>query len=188
MRPDRLAELRKFFTAIEPQLHEVIAVMYSRLLEAVPEAKPLFKGNLEEQRGRYMHMLQTMIKLTRSAHLWPIGAFTGQASLPVLDRLGTIHADLGITRAHFNAMKSVLSQCCREISPSGFTPHVEEALGFICDVTANALTKSDQLDQVELVRKNELPHKGHALATHDPQRHFDSPAPEEDFRPQPTLH
>ncbi len=188
MRPDRLAELRKFFTAIEPQLHEVIAVMYSRLLEAVPEAKPLFESSLEEQKERYLHMLQTMIKLTRSTHLWPAGASTGTASLPELDRLWTIHADLGITRAHFNAMKAVLSQCCREISPSGFTSHVEEALGFIFDVAANALTKSGELDVVELARKYRLPGMGQAAATHDPHSFFDKPAPDRDARPRPTFH
>ncbi len=188
MGPDRLLELRKFFTAIEPQLPEIVAIMHSRLLEAVPEAKPFIRGTPQEQQGRYTHMLQTLIKLTRSTPLWPVGAFTGEASLPVLDKIGTVYADLGATREHFDTMKAVLSQCCKEISPSGFTPQAEEALAFILDVTANALTKSDEIDEEELARKNQLPLKGQHSVMLDPHSFFDALAPDEYPRPQPTFH
>ena len=99
-----------------------------------------------------MRMLQSIVKLTRSSHLWPVRAFTGKASLPVLDKLGTIHADVGITRGHFDLMKSVLAQCCRDIDPVAFTPGVEKALGFI-DVVGNSLTKFTEVCEEELARQ-----------------------------------
>jgi hemoglobin-like flavoprotein len=163
MGPSDLSALRRFFSAIEPKMPEVVNLMYGRIFEAAPWAKPLFRGNLEEQKTRYMHMLQSMVKLTRSSHLWPIGAFTGKASLPVLDQLGTIHADVGIKREHFELMKSILSQCCKEIGGEAFDERVERALGFIFDVVANSLTKSSDVCEEELARKNSLPARGEEL-------------------------
>ncbi len=150
--------------------------MYRRIFEAVPEAKSLFKGNLQEQQAHYMRMLQSIVKLTRSSHLWPVSAFSGTASLPVLDKLGTIHADVGITRAHFDLMKAVLSQCCREIDPAAFTARVEGALGFIFDVVGHSLTKSCDIREEELARKNSLPFRGDEQPVEDFERFFKSDA------------
>jgi hemoglobin-like flavoprotein len=174
MGPGDLSALRRFFTEIEPKLPEVVDAMYSRVFEAAPWAKPLFKGNLQEQQKRYMHMLQAMVKLTRSSHLWPIGAFTGTASLPILDKLGTIHADVGISREHFDLMKSILSQCCREAGGETFTPQAEKALGFIFDVVANSLTKTCDIREEELARKNSLPARGEELPPEEFDRFFKS--------------
>jgi hemoglobin-like flavoprotein len=174
MGPGDLSALRRFFTAMEPKLPDIVEAMYTRVFEAAPWAKPLFKGNLHEQQMRYMHMLQAMVKLTRSSHLWPIGAFTGKASLPVLDQLGTIHADLGICREHFNLMKSILCQCCREAGGEKFTPEAEGALGFIFDVVANSLTKTCDIRDEEVARKNSLPARGEELPPEEFDRFFKS--------------
>jgi hemoglobin-like flavoprotein len=177
MGPGDLSALRGFFVKNERRLPEIVAAMYSRIFEAVPEAKPLFKGDLQEQQAHYMRMLQSIVKLTRSSHLWPVGAFTGKASLPVLDKLGTIHADVGISRAHFDLMKKVLSQCCTEIDPVAFTPGVERALGFIFDVVGNSLTKSTDVCQEELARKNQLPLRGDEQPVEDYDRFFANALP-----------
>ncbi len=188
MGPGDLSALRGFFAKHERRLPEVVAAMYNRLFEAVPEAKPLFKGNLQEQQAHYMRMLQSIVKLTRSSHLWPIGAFTGTASLPILDKLGCIHADVGITGAHFDLMKSVLSQCCREVDPAGFTPPVEKALGFIFDVVANSLTKSNDIHEEELARKNKLPLRGDEQPVEDFNRFFGGEALVTELLQAQTLH
>lgn len=188
MGPGDLPALRAFFARIENRLPDVVAAMYRRLFEAVPEAKSLFKGNLQEQQAHYMRMLQQMVKLTRSSHLWPIGAFTGKASLPILDKLGSIHADVGITRAHFDLMKSILSQCCKEADPAAFTPPVEKALGFIFDVVANSLTKSSDICEEELARKNSLPLRGDEQPVEDFDRFFVTEALAVELLQERTLH
>jgi hemoglobin-like flavoprotein len=188
MVPADLSALRRFFASIEPRMPEVVEATYNRLFEALPEVQPLFKGNLHEQQMHYMRMLQGIVKLTRSSHLWPIGAFTGKASLPVLDKLGTIHADVGITRAHFDLMKSVLAQSCREIDPAAFTPHIEAALGFIFDVVANSLTKSSEICEEELARKNSLPLRGDELPVEDFDRFFGNEALVTELLQAQTVH
>jgi hemoglobin-like flavoprotein len=188
MGPSDLSALRNFFNVIEPRMPEVVAAMYNRVFEAAPWAKPLFKGNLQDQQRRYMHMLQTMVKLTRSSHLWPIGAFTGKASLPILDQLGTIHADVGIKREHFDLMKSILSQCCKEIGGEAFNPRVEKALGFIFDVVANSLTKSSDVCEEERMRKNSLPASSDELPAGDFNAFFNNEALLTELLEAQTLH
>jgi hemoglobin-like flavoprotein len=157
MSPDRLIALRKFFAAIEPQIPEVVALMYSRLLAEAPEAATMFKGDLLEQQRRYALMLQSIIKLTRSSQLWPVSAFTGQASVPAVDMLGARHADAGVVPEHFELMKQVLCGCCAETFPKDFTPPVQEALGFIFDVLSGALVRTVELAQANREKKNRLP-------------------------------
>jgi hemoglobin-like flavoprotein len=188
MGPGDLSALRSFFTRNERRLPDIVTVMYSRIFEAVPEAKPLFKGDLQEQQAHYMRMLQSIVKLTRSSHLWPVSAFSGKASLPVLDKLGTIHADVGITHAHFDLMKAVLSQCCREVDPAGFTAGVESALGFIFDVVANSLVKTCDIHEEELANKNKLPLRGDEMPVEDFDRFFNSEALATELLQAQTFH
>ena len=108
MSPEQLAELRNFFTNFEPRLPDAIALMFSRLLAAVPEAKQLFTGDPNEAARRYGNMLLQLGKLTRSSHLWPIHADTGTSTIPAIDWLGKFHHRMGLSRAHFDKMKAVL--------------------------------------------------------------------------------
>jgi hemoglobin-like flavoprotein len=160
MGPEQLAELRNFFVAYEPRLPVAVSAMYQRLLDEAPELRPLFTGNFQEQEKRYLNMLLELVKLTRSSQLWPVQPGQGMSSIPTVDKLAGSHARLGITRQHFDRMKTVLVQCFQEDCPELFTPPAEEALTFIFDVTARAATGMASVSGDELARKNRLPHSG----------------------------
>jgi hemoglobin-like flavoprotein len=160
MSPEQLAELRNFFVSFEPRLPQAVALMYSRLLEAMPEARQLFKGDFQEQERRYLLMLWELVRLTRSSQLWPIQPGMGTSTIPAVDQLAGLHSRIGITREHFDQMKAVLVQCFREESPEHFTPAAEEALGFIFDVVAQAAADTPGTTGEEQARKNQLPHHG----------------------------
>ncbi len=159
MSPDQLAELRKFLACVEERLPQAVAIMYSRFLEEVPEAAGLFNGNLQEQQERYMRMLREIVKLTRSSHLWPVQAFTGTPAIPAIDKLGSLHSCRGVTREHFDRMKTMLVQCFYEYCPERFNADAEAALGFIFDVVANASTGTCSIGPEVFARKNQLPHQ-----------------------------
>ena len=158
--PEQLAELQKFLASIEPRLPQAVAIAFSRLLEAIPEAKQLFKGDLHEQQERYLHMLQELVKLTRSSHLWPVQAFTGTSSITAIDKLGRFHSCIGVTREQYDRMRAMLVQCFREYCPEEFTPQAEEALAFIFDVLAKASNNSCGNGPEVIARKNKLPYQG----------------------------
>ncbi len=177
--PKSLAALRDFFASLEPRLPGAVDDMYGRLFEAVPEAQSLFKGDLEEQKQRFIIMLQAIIKLTRSSHLWPVCTLTGRATLPALNELRSRHAKAGVTPEHFQIMKTVLTNVCEQIAPAEFTPQVAEALAFIFDVLARSLTIADSAAEA-LARKNQPPARDTEAGLHDPASFFDLELPSED--------
>jgi hemoglobin-like flavoprotein len=157
MSPDQLAELRQFLGCVEVRLPEAIAAMYDRLLVAAPEVGHLFKGDLQAQQKSYLNMLRQVVELTRSHHLWPVLAFSGKASIPVIDRLGSFHSCLGVSRDHFGIMRDLLVDCFWEHCPEEFTPGAEEALRFIFDVLADASTGTCKISPEYLASKNAPP-------------------------------
>ncbi len=141
MSPDQLAALRTFFATVEPRLPDIVALMYDRLFEAMPETATLFKGDMQEQHRQFTLMLWSVVRLTRSSELWPVNAWTGQAHIPTIEKLGMRHSHAGVLPEHFEAMKKVLSRCFREMFPKDFTTSVEKALGFIFDVLSHSTSK-----------------------------------------------
>ena len=159
MSPDRLAALRKFFASVEPRLPHTVDGMFSRLLEAVPEAINLFTGDPEEAKARYLRMLYSIVQLTRSSQLWPVQAFTGTASIPAFAALRHSHARMHLTRVHFDKMKAALAQSFREDFPEEFTPEIDEALGFIFNVAAKAMTEPEAPPEEHGGHNGRLPHQ-----------------------------
>ncbi len=142
MSPDQLAALRTFFATVEPRLPDIVALMYDRFFEAMPETAILFKGDMQEQHRQFTLMLWSIVRLTRSSELWPVNAWTGQASIPAIEKLGMRHSHAGVRPEHFETMKNVLSRCFREMFPKDFSSSVEKALAFIFDVMSHSTPKS----------------------------------------------
>jgi hemoglobin-like flavoprotein len=180
MGPEQLAELRNFFAVYEARLPVAVSAMYKQLLEQAPEVRPLFKGDFQEQEKRYLNMLLELVKLTRSRQLWPVQPGQGISSIPTVDKLASSHAGLGLTRAHFERMKTVLIRCFKEDSPELFTPQAENALTFIFDVAARATTELAGASGDELARKNRLPHSGEKVVRTKEQLFWDWFAKEEE--------
>jgi hemoglobin-like flavoprotein len=157
MSPDQLAELRRFLGCVESRLPEAIDAMFGRLLEAAPEVRHLFKGDLQQQQKSYLSMLRQVVVLTRSHHLWPVQAFGGTASIPAIDKLGSFHSCLGVSQEHFAIMRDILVECFWKHCPEDFTPGAEEALRFIFDVLAKASTGTCRINPDYVASKNAPP-------------------------------
>lgn len=140
---DRLATLRLFFTAMEPRLPAIVARTYDKMFEAEPGMARLFRGDIREQQFSFLAKLKSIVQLTRSSQLWPVGTPTGQMLVPQVAEFGRSHAKFGVTPAHFALMKKMMIAACKEAAEGSFTPAVEEALSFIFDVLAQSLTAGD---------------------------------------------
>jgi hemoglobin-like flavoprotein len=147
---DRLATLRLFFTAMEPRLPAIVARTYDKMFEAEPGMVRLFKGEIREQQLSFLAKLKSIVQLTRSSQLWPVGTPSGQMLIPQVAEFGRNHAKLGVTPAHFALMKKMMIAACKETAPGSFTPAVEEAFSFIFDVLARSLTAGDSTTDVLL--------------------------------------
>ncbi len=174
MTPDRLAALRTFFSNIETRIPGVVALTYTRLFEADPEAASLFKSSISDQQLRFIEKLQNIVKLTRSSQLWPAGAPTGQILIPEVAEFGRLHAEAGVTIEHFTIMKQAMARACEEIAPEEFTSPVAEALAFILDVLAQSLSAPADSAANAL---SKLPCRITAAVWHDPSAYFDEELP-----------
>ncbi len=137
--------------------------MYSQFLDELPEAKALFKGDLQQQQKHFLLMLQEIVRITRSTHLWPVSAHTGTQSIPIIDNLGRTHSCKGVAPEYFDKMKMVLVRCFKEHNPVEFSPAAEEGLGFIFDVVAKASTGTCEISVDAMADKNKLPLKDEKL-------------------------
>jgi hemoglobin-like flavoprotein len=166
---DRLATLRLFFAAMEPRLSAIVVRTYGKMFEAEPGMVRLFKGDIRAQQLSFLAKLKSIVQLTRSSQLWPVGTPAGQMLIPQVAEFGRNHAKLGVTPAHFALMKKMMIAACKENAPESFTPAVEEALSFIFDVLAQSLTAGDSttdvLSKLRLCRNEAV--------LHDPAAYFD---------------
>jgi hemoglobin-like flavoprotein len=137
---DRLTALRNFFVEMEPKLPAIFALSYRRLFEVEPALAGYFKGGVREHLPVIFAKIQSVVKTTRSSHLWPAGAATGQVLIPVVAALGHNHAKRGVEPAHFSLMNDMLAWTCKEAAAEEFTPLVEEGLAFVFDVLGASLT------------------------------------------------
>ena len=155
----QLAELRKFLTCIEARLPQAVAIMYSRLLEAIPEAAGLFKGNVQEQQQQYLHMLREIVK----AHPFEPSVAGSGLHRDLIDprhrQAWKLSLCLGVKREHFDKMKTMLVHCFYEYCPEHFSADAEAALGFIFDVLAKGLNGTCGIAPEVWAHKNKLPHQ-----------------------------
>ncbi len=131
-----------------------------------------FKGRVREHLPLLFAKIQGVVKTTRSSHLWPAGAATGQMLIPEVAALGRSHAKFGIEPAHFSLMNDVLAWTCKELAFEEFTPLVEEGLAFVFDVLGASLTaKADGGDVLSKLRS-----RFGAPTLLDPTAYFDDEA------------
>ena len=147
MTPQQLRLVKNFWAKAETQLDAIIPRMNEKLFAITPEAKELFKGPIFEQQSQFSEMLSGMIKLTRSSHLWPVSAFTGQAVIPGLDNLREQHMRAGVRSEHYHPMKLALIASFSEVLPEDFTPEVREAFSGIFDVLTHSLTQAKSVQK-----------------------------------------
>jgi hemoglobin-like flavoprotein len=147
MTPQQLRLVKNFWIKAETKLDSAIPQMYEKFFDMTPEAKELFKGPIHEQQRQFSGMLGGVIKLTRSSHLWPVSAFTGQAVIPGLDDLRQRHKRAGVRPEHFDTMKTALMTSFSEVFPEDFTPEVREALSVVFDVLAHSLTEAKSVEK-----------------------------------------
>lgn len=139
MTPQQLRLVKTFWAKAEPLLASAIPDMYERFFALAPEARALFKGPLACQQAQFSEMLCGIVKLTRSSHLWPVSALTGQAVIPGLASLARQYAVAGVQVEHCHKIKHALVTTFTEKFPADFTEGVRDAFCLIFDVLAQSL-------------------------------------------------
>lgn len=115
--PAQTALLKDSFPAVFRAKARIGALAYRHLFEIAPETEQLFSGAFSAQHEMLVEELALILR----------AAETDEQPLPRAARLGLYHASLGVTPAHFAAMREALLLSIAEILGPDFCPATQEA-------------------------------------------------------------
>lgn len=102
---------------VRPISAQAAELFYGRLFEAAPELKALFKGDMQAQGQRLMHMIDTAVKELDS---W-------DRLVPALQALGKRHAGYGVKEADYDTVAAALLWTLEKGLGDAFTEEVRRA-------------------------------------------------------------
>lgn len=105
------------FASIATIADDAAILFYQRLFELDPSLRPMFRGDLSEQRKKLMQMITAAVKgLDRLEQL-----------VPVVQDLGRRHAGYGVRDSHYETVGAALLWTLEAGLGKAFTPEVKEA-------------------------------------------------------------
>ena len=96
---------------------DAAVLFYQRLFELDPSLRPMFRGDMAEQRKKLMQMITAAVKgLDRLEQL-----------VPVVQDLGRRHARYGVAEAHYDTVGAALLWTLEMGLGRNFTPAMKDA-------------------------------------------------------------
>jgi hemoglobin-like flavoprotein len=117
------------FASIAGIADDAAVLFYQRLFELDPSLRPLFRGDMAEQRKKLMQMLTAAVKgLDRLDQL-----------VPVVEDLGRRHARYGVEDRHYDTVGDALLWTLSMGLGRDFTPEVEAAWAAVYGLLATTM-------------------------------------------------
>jgi hemoglobin-like flavoprotein len=117
MTPKQVAQVQQSFAMVAPVADEAAALFYGRLFEIAPQLRPLFRGDMAEQRRKLMATLAVVVNgLTRL-----------EAILPAASALARRHIDYGVRPDHYRPVGLALLWTLERSLGSQWTPDLAAA-------------------------------------------------------------
>ena len=117
MTPDQVKLVQQSFAQVAPIADKAAEIFYGRLFEIAPAVKPLFHGDLTQQRRKLMAALAAVVA----------GLSNMPSVLPVASALAKRHVGYGAKPEHYSAVgEALLWTLARGLGPQ-WTPEVATA-------------------------------------------------------------
>jgi hemoglobin-like flavoprotein len=117
MTPEQVKLVQQSFAQVAPIADKAAEIFYGRLFEIAPSVKPLFHGDMAEQRRKLMAALAAVVA----------GLSNLSSVLPVASALAKRHVDYGARPEHYSAVgEALLWTLARGLGPQ-WTPEVAAA-------------------------------------------------------------
>ena len=114
MTPDQVKLIRKSFDAMWPMRGEIAELCYTRFFELAPDAKALFKNDMERQRAKLMDMIAALV-----------GSLDQQALFQsIIANSGRHHARFGVRPSQYDALGEALMWSIERKLGSSLTPEL----------------------------------------------------------------
>lgn len=125
------------FEKVVPIADKAAEIFYSKLFEADPSLKPLFKGDMKQQGAKLMSMIGTAVN----------GLNNLDAIVPAVQNLGKGHVGYGVKDSHYDTVGGALLDTLAVGLGDEFTPEVKTAWTEV--YTLLATTMKDAANSVE---------------------------------------
>jgi hemoglobin-like flavoprotein len=117
MTPEQVKLVQQSFAQVAPIADKAAEIFYGRLFEIAPSVKPLFHGDMAEQRRKLMAALAAVVA----------GLSNLSSVLPVASALAKRHIGYGARPEHYSAVgEALLWTLARGLGPQ-WTPEVAAA-------------------------------------------------------------
>ena len=126
--------VRSSWAMVAPSATAVASLFYGHLLNANPQLRPLFKGDMAVQGGKLMQMIGAADNLLDKP---------GQL-MPVLRGLGARHQGYGVQDTHYTMVGQALLQTLEEGLAEAFTAEVRAAWTAVYGVLAGEMMAGAQ--------------------------------------------
>jgi len=117
MTPEKIALVQQSFAKVVPIADQAAVLFYDRLFEIAPDVKPMFHGDMAEQRRKLMATLGVVVTgLTRI-----------ETVLPAASALAKRHVTYGVKDDHYPIVGAALLWTLEKGLGEAWTPDVAEA-------------------------------------------------------------
>ena len=129
MTPDQIQLVRSSFALVLPIAPTAADLFYSKLFEADPSLRFLFKGNMSEQGAKLMQMIGAAVGLLDKP----------DTLLPVLRHLGARHGGYGVAPSHYDTVGAALLDTLAQGLGSAFDDNTREAWVAMYGIVASTM-------------------------------------------------
>jgi len=115
--PQQVVLVQQSFSKVVPIAGTAADLFYDRLFEIAPEVKPLFKGDLTEQKKKLIAMLATVVN----------GLDKLDTILPAASKLAKNHVTYGVQAKHYQPVGAALLWTLEKGLGEGWSKDVADA-------------------------------------------------------------
>jgi len=127
------------FRSIATIADDAALLFYQKLFELDPSLRPMFRGDMAEQRKKLMQMITAAVKgLDRLEQL-----------VPVVQDLGRRHTGYGVKDSHYDTVGAALLWTLEAGLGKAFTPEVKEAWTAVYGLLATTMKEAAREALVE---------------------------------------
>lgn len=135
MTADELSLIRATFARLKRHKTNFGRLFYDRLFAIAPDARPLFKGNLDAQVHKLMDSLTIIIGSANS----------GPALASILQNLAVRHVTYGVRSKHYDKVGEALLWTLQRELGDDFTPKVRDTWASLYVSVATAMKQAAAL-------------------------------------------
>lgn len=141
MTPEQVEAVQQSFKKVAAIQDAAADLFYDRLFELDPSLKPLFSGNMAEQKRKLMAAIGTVVNSLKSP----------EKIIPIVQNLGEAHSRYGVQEQHYQTVGEALLWTLEKGLGADFTPQVKNgwaaAYGLLSSIMIEASKQAPLKDE-----------------------------------------